>query len=89
MILLSIEGSVNVERLTDQNFIPLSENNKIEDVRPYSEFSISYVQIPLSEAEERMHEISKKKLIILYQSFGPAEYSLIGSRPEVPLDDVM
>ncbi len=47
-----------------------------------------YVEIPEVEAEERLQELAKKRLTVLYQSFGPQEYSLIGARPEVPLSDV-
>jgi hypothetical protein len=45
------------------------------------------VEIPIEEAEQRRQEINKKRLVILYQSTR-GEIYLVGSRPDVPLEEV-
>ena len=77
-----------LRRLTDQNFIPLSEGNLVQEQKEYTMFMREFVAIPEAEVPERLEELSKKRLTVLYQSFGPSEYSLIGTRPDVPLQDV-
>jgi len=79
---------VVIKRLTDQNFIPLTPENNLSEKKNYSEFIKEYIEIPPEETEERLEEMQKKRLTVLYQSFGHNDYSLIGAKPDVPLEDV-
>jgi len=65
----------------------LAPENIIEERKPYSEFINEYVEIPITEAEQRRQEMNKKRLVILYQSTRGGIY-LVGSKPDVPLDEV-
>ena len=78
-----------LQRLTDQNFIPLNRENIVKEKKDYTDFMKEYIAIPEAEAHDRLEELAKKRLTVLYQAFGPQEYSLIGTRPEASLQDVI
>ena len=85
-----VAGCIIMQRLTDQNFIPLSGVISAEDRREkkdYKEFLLENIEVPEEEQAEQLQNASKKCLLVIY-CVADSKCVVLGTIPNVPITDV-
>jgi hypothetical protein len=80
---------VEIQRITDENFIPLRHDNNRIDKIPVGVLNNGFFILSKEEAERELKEISGRKLTVYFQIIGERECSILGVMPEGKLDDVI
>jgi len=80
---------VEVQRLTDQNYIPLAQYNVTVEGKECNEFTKEYIEVPESEVKGELESLEKKRLHVLYQyDENEGQCITLGIVPNVPAADV-
>jgi hypothetical protein len=84
-----VGGKVEVQRLTDQNYIPLAGCNVLVEAKECNEFIKEYIEVPVSEVKGELEALEKKRIHVLYQYVeSKGQCITLGIQPNVPFSDV-
>ncbi len=81
-------GYVLVQRLTDQNMIPLSRLNELRDKQEHKEFVKEHFEVPQAEVADKLKQLANSRLNVLYHVLQNGQCQLLGVHPNVPSTDV-
>ena len=80
--------TIQLQRITDENFIPLRLDNIKIDTVPAAYLNNGFFVLSKEEADRELQDISGKKLTVYYQIIGESECSILGIMPDGKLDEV-